>query len=230
MFSYLHTHYTTFVTKLRYLDGLPVLLFRLILAPVMIIAGYNKLAFGTEVNSTFELFLAAPEIVQWFGNSQWGLGLPYPQVLAFMAAWTEFLGGWLLLFGLFTRLITIPLMITMVVAATTVHWQNGWFAIAPANPATSAAQVFDWLSLPGAQASLENSEHVGERLTKIQGIIEQHGYPDYLYEKGKPVILNNGIEFTAIYFAMLLSLFFKGGGRYVSLDYWLKYLFATEAQ
>lgn len=42
-----------------------------------------------------------------------------------------------------------------------------------------------------------------------------------LYEKGKPVILNNGIEFSAIYFVMLLSLFFTGGGRFVSLDYWL---------
>ena len=35
-------------------------------------------------------------------------------------------------------------------------------------------------------------------------------------------ILNNGIEFSAIYFAMLLSLFFMGGGRFVSIDYWLK--------
>ena len=55
----------------------------------------------------------------------------------------------------------------------------------------------------------------------MRELLETHGYTEYLYAKGKPVILNNGIEFSAIYFVMLLSLFFTGGGRYVSLDYWL---------
>ena len=35
------------------------------------------------------------------------------------------------------------------------------------------------------------------------------------------MVLNNGIEFAATYFIMLLSLLFTGGGRYSSLDYWL---------
>ncbi|MEF1306676.1 AraC family transcriptional regulator, partial [Vibrio owensii] len=35
-------------------------------------------------------------------------------------------------------------------------------------------------------------------------------------------MLNNGMEFAATYFVMLLVLFFYGGGRYVSLDYWLR--------
>ena len=52
--------------------------------------------------------------------------------------------------------------------------------------------------------------------------MQEYGFADYLYEKGKPAILNNGIEFSAIYFAVLLSLFFTGGGRFVSLDYWFK--------
>jgi putative oxidoreductase len=34
-------------------------------------------------------------------------------------------------------------------------------------------------------------------------------------------VLNNGIEFAATYFIMLLALFFIGAGRYVSLDYWI---------
>jgi len=34
------------------------------------------------------------------------------------------------------------------------------------------------------------------------------------------VILNNGIEFSATYFIMLLALFFIGAGNYVSADYW----------
>jgi uncharacterized membrane protein YphA (DoxX/SURF4 family) len=35
-------------------------------------------------------------------------------------------------------------------------------------------------------------------------------------------MLNNGMEFAATYFVMLLVLLVYGGGRYVSLDYWLK--------
>ena len=208
--------------NLSYADGLPAFLFRLILAPVMIIAGFNKLALSGETDGFFSYFLADASVVQWFGNSEWGLGLPFPDLLAFLAGWSEFLGGWFLLFGLFTRLVSIPLMFTMVVAATTVHWHNGWFAIAPSNPTTSSAQVLDWLSIPGAKESLENSLEVQERIGKIRGIVEEHGFTDYLYEKGKPSIINNGIEFSAIYFAMLLSLFFVGGGRFVSVDYWLR--------
>lgn len=216
------SHYSASLQKLSSLDGIPALLFRLILAPVMIIAGYNKLALSGDTDGFFELFLASPDVVAWFGNSDWGLGLPFPDLLAFLAGWSEFLGGWFLLLGFLTRMVAIPLMFTMVVAATTVHWHNGWFAIAPTNPTTSAAQVLDWLAIPGAKESLENSLEVSERIDKIRDIVEEHGFPDYLYEKGKPSILNNGIEFSAIYFAMLLSLFFSGGGRCVSLDYWLR--------
>ncbi len=214
--------YNKIMGNLSYADGLPALLFRLILAPVMIIAGFNKLALSGETDGFFSYFLADASVVQWFGNSEWGLGLPFPDLLAFLAGWSEFLGGWFLLFGLFTRLVSIPLMFTMVVAATTVHWHNGWFAIAPSNPTTSSAQVLDWLSIPGAKESLENSLEVQERIGKIRGIVEEHGFTDYLYEKGKPSIINNGIEFSAIYFAMLLSLFFVGSGRFVSVDYWLR--------
>ena len=60
----------------------------------------------------------------------------------------------------------------------------------------------------------------------MRSLIEAHGYPDYLYETGKPVILNNGIEFSAIYFAMLLSLLFTGGGRFTSVDYFIKKIYA----
>ena len=35
-------------------------------------------------------------------------------------------------------------------------------------------------------------------------------------------MLNNGIEFAATYFVMLLVLFFIGAGRYASIDYWLR--------
>lgn len=220
--------YKTLLQKVALFDGIPALLFRLILAPVMIIAGYNKLNISGDENGFLEFFLASPDVVAWFGNTEWGLGLPFPDLLAFLAGWSEFLGGWLLLVGLFTRLVSIPLMFTMVVAATSVHWHNGWFAIAPTEPDTSTAQVLDWFAIPGAKASLDNSLAVKERIDKIRGLVEEHGFPDYLYERGKPSILNNGIEFAAIYFAMLLSLFFTGGGRFVSLDYWLSKVFIAQ--
>ncbi len=35
------------------------------------------------------------------------------------------------------------------------------------------------------------------------------------------MVLNNGVEFAATYFIMLLVLFFIGGGRYLSVDYWI---------
>ncbi|WP_105215845.1 MULTISPECIES: HvfX family Cu-binding RiPP maturation protein [unclassified Pseudoalteromonas] len=206
---------------LQAFDGLAPLLMRLILAPVMIIAGYTKLNLGNSDLPWSQRLLADPNVVAWFGNSDWGLGLPFADVLALLAGWAEFAGGWLLLIGLFTRLVAIPLMITMVVAATMVHWDNGWFAITPTDTQTSPAQVLDWAGIEAAKQSLENSAAAKMRLEVIKTIVAEHGQPGYVYERGNIVILNNGIEFAAIYFVMLLSLFFVGGGRYVSLDYYL---------
>eukprot|EP00487_Bulimina_marginata_P002623 TRINITY_DN16041_c0_g1_i1.p1 TRINITY_DN16041_c0_g1~~TRINITY_DN16041_c0_g1_i1.p1 ORF type:complete len:117 (-),score=23.75 TRINITY_DN16041_c0_g1_i1:232-582(-) len=102
------SRYEKSLQMLSNLDGIAPLLLRLYLAPIFIQAGWNKLA---NFDST----------VQWFGNAQWGLGLPFPELLAALAAGSEFIGGWLLLLGLFTRLTAIPLMITMLVAAFGVH-------------------------------------------------------------------------------------------------------------
>ncbi|QFU04955.1 DoxX [Pseudoalteromonas sp. THAF3] len=214
--------YRSLLSQLSFLDGLPSLCMRLILAPVMIIAGFNKLNLANSDLAWSQRLLADANVIAWFGNSDWGLGLPFAEVLAFLAGWTEFLGGWLILVGLFTRLVSIPLMFTMVVAATTVHWHNGWFAITPTNPDTSAAKVLDWVGVPGAQQSLENSIQAKQRLDIMKQLIAENGRPEYLYETGNIVILNNGIEFASIYFAMLLALFFYGGGRFVSLDYYLR--------
>ena len=56
---------------------------------------------------------------------------------------------------------------------------------------------------------------------QIISILKEHGDYRWLTGRGSVTILNNGIEFAAIYFVMLLSLFFTGGGRYTSIDYWL---------
>ncbi|MFQ5634413.1 MAG: hypothetical protein ACE5G3_03665, partial [Gammaproteobacteria bacterium] len=60
-----------------------------------------------------------------------------------------------------------------------------------------------------------------DRLARARSILKEHGNYDWLTETGNFVVLNNGIEFAATYFIMLLVLFFIGGGRYVSLDYWI---------
>jgi len=63
-------------------------------------------------------------IATWFGS----MGIPFPTLNAYMAASTELLGVVLLTLGLFTRLISIPLMVIMVVAITTVHLSHGFSA------------------------------------------------------------------------------------------------------
>lgn len=213
--------YKNFIGKLPCFDGIPALLIRLYLAPVFIIAGYSKLQLGNPDVSGLVSLMADPNIVAWFGNEDWGLGLPFPTLLANLAAWTEFLGGWLLVFGLLTRLISIPLMFTMIVAATTVHLEHGWFAVTPTNPDTSSAKVLDWVGIDSAKASLENSQEAAKRLDAMRSLLEENGNTDWLYETGNILVLNNGIEFSTTYFIMLLALFFIGAGRFTSVDYFI---------
>ena len=213
---YQNVHRAVF-SPLQYLDGVAPLLLRLYLAPVMIAAGWHK-------------FHNFDDMVAWFGNADWGLGLPAPAVMVFLAAFAELVGGLALLLGLAVRWFAVPLMISMLVAIATVHWQHGWFAIAPGNPDTSTAKVLAAVGIPAAEQSLENSVEVGERVSAVKSILREHGNYDWLSDKGAFVVLNNGIEFAATYFVMLLSLFFTGGGRYFSIDDWLKRMFWKEAR
>lgn len=61
-------------------------------------------------------------IAQWFAS----LGIPLPTLNAYMAATTEITGVVLLTLGLFTRVISIPLIVVMIVAIVTVHLHNGF--------------------------------------------------------------------------------------------------------
>lgn len=63
-------------------------------------------------------------VAEWFGS----MGYPLPMLQAYMAATTEASGVLLLTLGLFTRLISIPLMVVMIVAIVTVHLPNGFEA------------------------------------------------------------------------------------------------------
>ena len=63
-------------------------------------------------------------VAQWFGS----MGIPFPTINAYMAAGTEIAGVGLLVLGLFTRLISLPLIVIMIVAIFTVHIDNGFSA------------------------------------------------------------------------------------------------------
>lgn len=63
-------------------------------------------------------------VAGWFET----MGIPFPTLNAYMAASTEILGVILLTLGLFTRLISIPLIIIMIVAIATVHLSHGFSA------------------------------------------------------------------------------------------------------
>lgn len=175
-------------------DGLPALALRLYLVPVFWMAGSHKLA---DFSST----------VEWFGNPDWGLGLPFPLLMAALATATELAGAVLLALGLMTRWISIPLIVTMLVAALTVHWPHGWQAIADPSAPFANAQVID----------------SAEKLAAARSLLEQHGNYEWLTSSGAFVILNNGVEFAITYLVMLLALVRLGGGRYVSVDYWLSW-------
>jgi len=168
------------------------LLLRLYLAPVFYMAGINK-------------YNSFDETVAWFGNPDWGLGLPMPWLMAFLATVTELAGAVLLLLGFATRWISIPLMFTMVVAMFTVHWHNGWLAI------STGSGLF----------ATERTMGAIDRLDRAKSILREHGNYSWLTENGSFVVLNNGIEFAATYFIMLLALLYLGAGQYVSVDYWI---------
>ena len=191
--------YCRLLAGLRYTEGLPLLLLRLYLTPVLLQAGWNK-------------YLHFADTVSWFGNTEWGLGLPFPTLLAALAIGAEIGGSLLLLFGLFTRVAALSLAVTMLVAMLTVHAKNGWLAIADAS---------SWL----ADGTILHSERIlaaPEKLQRARDLLKEHGNYDWLTESGNLVVLNNGIEFAATYFVMLLCLVWFGGGRYLSLDDYLR--------
>lgn len=178
--------------RTRVLDFLAPLALRLFLAPIFIMAGSNKLA-------------NVDNVAQWFA---W-LGMPAPELMVYLAGLSELVGGMLLLAGLATRWAAIPLMFTMIVAAATAHWDNGWHVL----PETELTVPWEWRT--------DLIEDAVQRRDIARDILREHGNYSWLTEAGGITILKNGIEFAATYFIMLLVLFFAGAGRYFSLDYWI---------
>jgi len=104
-------NYHKIIKHIKKLEDLPLLFMRIILSigfygPAMMkIKNFNG-------------------IIEWFTN----IGIPLPTLNAYMATATENIGFVLLFLGLGTRIIAIPLMVTMVVAIVTVHLANGFEA------------------------------------------------------------------------------------------------------
>ena len=180
------------LNKTRAMDFVAPLALRLYLAPVFWMAANSKW-------NPFDSESSLQGTIDWFANPDWGLGLPFPEIMAHLAWGAEYFGAIALVLGFAVRWISIPLMVTMIVAAVTVHWSNGWLAIAE----------------PTAQLQAGRS------------LLEEHGNYAWLTENGSFVILNNGIEFATTYFIMLLTLFFIGAGKYVSVDYWIARKFSN---
>ena len=189
-------HTQGWLDQTRKFDFVGPLALRLYLVPVFWVAGTNKL--GSMDN-----------VINWFGNDDWGLGLPSPVAMAWLAVSSEVLGAIALLIGFGTRWFSIPLMVTMLVAALSVHAKNGWQAVA--DPKS-----------PFANADIEGAM---ERLDKAKGLLREHGNYEWLTETGNFVISNNGMEWAITYFVMLLALFFAGAGK-LSVDHLIARRFA----
>lgn len=63
---------------------------------------------------------AMPQVIENFR----GWGVPSPEILAPFVSGLEFVGGILLLLGLFTRLFAAPLIVVMIVAIKSALWEQ----------------------------------------------------------------------------------------------------------
>jgi len=95
---------------LRYLDRLQplaLLVLRLVLGAVVTAHGYHKVNGHMH---EFAGYVASMGVPAWLG---------------YVSALTEFLGGILLIIGLFTRATAVAISIDMYVAIAKVHWKHG---------------------------------------------------------------------------------------------------------
>ncbi len=61
------------------------------------------------------------------GDFFYSLGIPFPEVSAHLVAWVETIGGACLILGFASRLISIPLILTMLVALLVAHYDSTIF-------------------------------------------------------------------------------------------------------
>ncbi len=127
---------------MRYLDRLQplaLLVLRIVLGVIMVGHGYPKVFGGLSHH------------VQMVGS----LGLP--GWLAYFSAAAEFLGGILIIAGLWTRCAAVAVLINMVVAIAKVHWKNGLLGNGGYQfPLALAAMAFALIFLGAGPIALDN--------------------------------------------------------------------------
>jgi putative oxidoreductase len=89
------------------LQPLALLFMRLTLGAIMVVHGYHKVFGGLHHHADFVASLGFPH---WLG---------------YVSSFTEFLGGLLILAGLFTRVAALAIFVDLVVAIWKVHLHNG---------------------------------------------------------------------------------------------------------
>ena len=161
--------------------GWPLAL-RLYLVPIFWMAGARKIA-GMD------------QTVEWFGNPDWGLGLPFSRPAGRSGGlYRSHHRSAVAVTGPCYALDRTPLMVTMLVAIFAVHWDYGWAAIADSG-------------IPGSGCAHWH----------------RHGYPQrarhyaWLTEKRQPGDSQQWHRIAVTYFIMLLSLLFTGGGAMSAL-------------
>jgi putative oxidoreductase len=98
----------------------------------------------------FETGFAKTQNIATFAQRFAGWNIPYPYFNAVLSAYTETIGGALIIAGLLTRIVSIPMMINMVVAIATVKIKQ----IASVDDFVEADEplyflVFFWLMFSG---------------------------------------------------------------------------------
>ncbi len=89
-------------------------------------AHWNRLeeSYGEDAYLTSRMGVAFVNGLQGFSGYLESLGMPMPMAMAWMAKGSEFFGGALLIIGLFTRISSVFLLITMVVAVFVANGGN----------------------------------------------------------------------------------------------------------
>ncbi len=103
--------FNAFVKFLTRISDLTPLLFRFLLSYGFYITAMNKVR---NIDG----------VAEWFAS----MNFVFPTLNAYLATITELTGFVFLLFGFATRLISVPLIVVMIVAISTVHWGNGFEA------------------------------------------------------------------------------------------------------
>lgn len=150
----------------------------LALLPIRLLMGYEFAKAGLGKFSASDSFYG--DVPQWFAGS--ADGFPFPISLFsvefnwFMVTWVEIIGGFSLLFGLFTRFWAFSLLVVTFVAIFGVHWPESWDSLSELGkgysitnkgfgnyrlPFLFAAMLFPLIFYGAGKASIDNTWRIG---------------------------------------------------------------------